>query len=146
VVISTLGLPLTRNYEGSPLLDGDVNITKAMKECEISRFITLATPSVKFEKDKKSFLTIVPGIMARLLFLKAYKEIIATGEIVKSSGLDWTIVRILAPKNMIATDNVKVSFGDHKIGFSISREDIAAFMLSQTAEKQYIHSMPIIGS
>jgi putative NADH-flavin reductase len=145
-VISTLGLPLARTYDGSPVLDGHVNIINAMNEKKVTRLITLATPSVKFEKDTRSFITIVPGIMARVLFPKAYKEIIRTGDIVKNSGLDWTIVRIMAPKNTPAKGIINVSFGDKKIKFAISREDIASFMLHQVNETQYIHSMPIIGS
>jgi putative NADH-flavin reductase len=49
-VISTLGVPMKR-YEGQEVLDGHINIIKAMKAQNVSRFITLATPSVRFEKD-----------------------------------------------------------------------------------------------
>jgi putative NADH-flavin reductase len=144
-VISTLGVPMKR-YEGHAVLDGHINIIKAMKEQNISRFITLATPSVKFEKDKKSMVTIIPGIMAGLFLNQAKKEIVEVGKTVAGSGLDWTIVRILAPQNTAFTGNIKVTFGERKINFAVSREDIADFMLNQVIDKTYIHSMPIIGS
>jgi len=47
-VISTLGSPLNYSYNGYPVLDGHKNIIAAMHAENISRFITLATPSVKF--------------------------------------------------------------------------------------------------
>jgi hypothetical protein len=117
-----------------------------MKDASVKRFITLATPSVKFEKDVRSFATVFPGIMARLIFPKPYKEIVAIGSLVKMTDLDWTIVRIIAPNEKPATGKVKVSFGDKKLNMSISREDIAAFILQEAEQGKYIKSMPIIGS
>lgn len=146
VVVSVLGPPLVRNYEGMPLADAHKNIISAMKDNSVIRFITLATPSVKFEKDQKSIATVLPGIMAKLFFPKPYKEIFEIGNIVKDSGLDWTIVRIIAPNNKPSNGNIKVSFGDKKISLGISRDDIANFILMEAENGEYIKSMPIIGS
>ena len=145
-VISTLGPPLVRKYEGTPILDGHKNIIKAMQSEKVTRFITLATPSVKFAEDKISAATLIPGIAARLLFPGAYREITALGREVASSDLEWTIVRIIAPKNTPATGRVIVSFGETRISWPISRMDIAEFMLNMVKDKKYIRSMPIIGS
>jgi len=106
----------------------------------------LATPSVKFKKDVSSIATRFPTLLAKLFLPKAYKEIVQIGIIVATSNLDWTIVRILAPKNAPAKGEIKITFGEKKIKFSISRADIADFMLNQTKDNQYLHSMPIIGS
>jgi putative NADH-flavin reductase len=145
-VISTLGPPLVYKYKGQPLAEGHRNIIQAMRESGVHRLITLATPSVKFEKDKSSLTTKMPPLMARLLYPSAYKEIVEIGRMVATSGLDWTIVRIIAPDNKPAAGGVKVTFGDKKIGLSVSRADIATFMLQQVEDKSYILSMPIIGS
>ena len=146
VIVSVLGPPLVRNYEGLPLAEAHKNILSAMKDNGVNKFITLATPSVKFEKDQKSIATVLPGIMAKLFFPKPYKEIVEIGDIVKNSNVDWTIVRIIAPNNKPATGNIKVSFGDKKISFGISRDDIATFILKESEKGEYIKSMPIIGS
>lgn len=144
-VIWCVGIPM-KKYEGTPSLDGHKVLLKAMHECGITRLIDWATPSVPFEKDKKSFITVVPGIMAGVAFKQAKKELIAIGELVSKSSLDWTMVRFMAPKNMSYTGNIKVGFGDVKMSFNISREDIAAFMVEQVGKSQYLCSMPIIGS
>ncbi len=146
VIVSVLGPPLVRNYGGMPLADGHRNIIAAMKKSGVMRFITLATPSVKFEKDQMSIATVLPGIMAKLFFPKPYKEIVEIGNIVEDSGIDWTIVRIIAPNNKPAAGNVKVSFGDKKLSFGISRDDVANFLLKEAETGAYIKSMPIIGS
>lgn len=145
-VISTLGCPMKWTYPRMDVLEGHVHIIKAMQELKISRFISLATPSVKFEEDKRSVITILPEILAGLIFRKAKKEIIAIGKEITESNLDWTIVRILAPKNLEEVENIKVTFGEQKINFAIPRSNIARFMLEQVEYAKYIHSMPIIGT
>jgi putative NADH-flavin reductase len=145
-VICTLGPPLKRKYEGWAILDGYQNIIRAMESEHVKRFITIATPSVRFKKDVSSMITNLPPVMAKLFFPKAYREIVQIGDNVFFSKLDWTIVRFLAPNDKPSTGNVKITFGDNKIKWGISRSDIADFLLTQTKETQYIHSMPIIGS
>lgn len=144
-VIWCVGIPM-KKYEGTPSLDGHKVLLKAMNKCEITRLMDWATPSVPFEKDKKSFITVVPGIIAGIALKQAKNEMIAIGELVSKSSLDWTMVRFMAPKNTPYTGNVKIGFGDVKMSFNISREDIAAFMVEQVENSQYIRSMPIIGS
>lgn len=145
-VISTLGVPMKFSYESMDSLAGHRNIIKAMKELNVSRLIDWATPSVHYSKDRTSFITIVPGIMAGILFPQAKKEIIAIADAIQAADLDWTIVRFMAPKDTPFTGNVKVGFGDTKMNFNIAREDIAAFMVRQVESLDYLHSMPIIGS
>ena len=145
-IICTLGPPVKRKYEGSLVLDGHRNIIKAMREENVRRLITISTPSVKFKMDVPSLTTLIPGFMAKLLYSKAYKEIVQIGQLVSKCNLDWTIVRIISPNNTQAKGNVKVTFGEIKITFGISRHDIADFLLKQTIDEQYIHSMPIIGN
>lgn len=145
-VVSALGCPMKWNYEGAAILDGHKNIIRAVQELKVFRLISLATPSVKFGKDARSMVTVLPGILAGIMFRKAKQEIIAVANAITNSDLDWTIVRILAPKNTPYAGAAKVSFGNKKINFSISSEDIAEFMLSQMISKTYSHSMPIIGN
>lgn len=144
-VIWCVGIPM-KKYKHMESLDGHKNLLKAMNECGIERLIDWATPSVQFKKDRKSFITVVPGVMAGILFPMAKKEIIGIADMITTSKLKWTIVRFMAPKDTSFTCNVKVGFGDTKMSFNISREDIGAFMVEQLNNKTYEYSMPIIGS
>lgn len=146
VVISLLGPPLKRNYGGMAIVDAHTHIIAAMKELKVSRFITIATPSTRSNEDKRSIATVLPPIMAKLLFPKPYKEMVKIGELITNSGLDWTVVRFIAPTNKPKNGQVKVTYGDKKISFGIPRADIAAFVLDVAGTNQYKHSMPIIGS
>ena len=145
-VIWCVGIPLKRKYEKMQSLEGHRVLIRAMKEAGVKRLVDWGTPSVPFEKDKKSFITVVPGIVAGIALTMAKKEMVEIGKLVQASGLDWTLVRFMAPKNTPYTGNVKVGFGDVKMNFAISREDIGSFMVEQIESGQYLCSMPIIGS
>ena len=112
----------------------------------VKQFISIATPSVKSAEDKPSMLTRMPSIMAKLFFPSAYREIVQVGWVVQMSQLDWTIVRFIASNNQSLSKKIKVSFDDTKIGWGISRADIADFLFTQIQDKQFIRSMPIIGN
>lgn len=145
-VIWCVGIPLKRKYEKMLSLEGHQILLRAMRDAGVKRLVDWGTPSVPFEKDKKSFITVVPGIMAGIALTMAKKEMVEIGKLVQASDLDWTLVRFMAPKNTPYTGNVKVGFGDVKMCFAISREDIGSFMVEQVESKQFLHSMPIIGS
>lgn len=145
-VIWCVGIPMARKYEKMNSLEGHKILLKAMQEANVKRLIDWGTPSIPFSKDKKSFITVVPAILAGIALTQAKKEMVAIGELVQQSDLDWTIVRFMAPKDTSYTGKVKTGFGDTKMSFNISREDIGAFMVEQLENDKYIHSMPIIGS
>ncbi len=52
----------------------------------------------------------------------------------------------MARKDTLYTGKVKVGFGDIKMKFVVSREDIGAFMVKILDSDEFIRSMPIIGS
>lgn len=144
-VISTLG-PSKRIYNDFAILAGHKNIIESMEKHNVKRLITIATLSVKSKEDKPSLITRLSAIMASIIHPSGYKELVQVGSLLQTSTLDWTIVRFLMRVDGPQTDNISVSFGDKKIKWKISRADIASFILSQLEEKQYIRSMPIIGS
>lgn len=145
-VIWCVGIPMKNKLVHFESKKGHENLLRAMNETGVKRLIDWGTPSIHFEKDAKSFITVVPGIMAGILFSRAKEEMVSIGEMLKSSDLDWTLVRFMAPKDSAYKGTVKVGFGDVKMNFAISREDIGAFMVEQVESSQYIRSMPIIGS
>jgi len=67
--------------------------------------------------------------------------------IVTASGLDWTIVRYIAPNDGPAQGRVRQGFyGSDKLGFNITRPDIAAFVADQLDEERYVRAAPAISN
>jgi putative NAD(P)-binding protein len=64
-----------------------------------------------------------------------------------TSGLDWTIVRFLAPKDGAARGQLREGFyGRDSLGFSITRADIAAFTAAQVDDDRYIGAAPAVSN
>ncbi len=78
---------------------------------------------------------------------RAYEEITGMSGLVTGSGLDWTIVRFTAPNNTPKQPLVRAGFfGTDKLGFAVSRADIAAFTAAQVDDPAYIGRAPAISN
>ncbi|TBL75718.1 NAD(P)-dependent oxidoreductase [Paenibacillus thalictri] len=146
IVISTLGpaLDTSRKLNGTPIANGHEVIMRTMEKLQKQRFITLATPTVRSVEDNKNFSTIVPGIMAKLLFPNGYREMKKIEQLFKQSALDWTIVRIINPNVKHNGIGYRISLGDEPAKMAVSRENVGEFMYRTASEHLYIRKMPII--
>jgi hypothetical protein len=85
--------------------------------------------------------------MAKRFLRRAYDELVGMSQIVMTSGLDWTIVRFLQPKDGPAKATVRHGFyGTDKLGFGVTRADIAAFTAAQVDDPRYIGAAPAISN
>jgi hypothetical protein len=85
--------------------------------------------------------------MAKTFLRRAYDELVGMSQIVMTSGLDWTIVRFLAPKDGPARGHLRHGFyGRDKLGFKITRADIAVFTAAQVDDDRYIGAAPAISN
>lgn len=83
-----VGIPMKKSYQKMESLEGHKTLIKAMEANQVKRLVDWGTPSVHFEQDKKSLITVVPGIMAGLLFPKRKKR---CWQLLKSFGNPtWT--------------------------------------------------------
>lgn len=145
VVVWCVGISMKRHSDRT-VRDGHKILIDAMKAEGVKRLIDWGTPSIHFEKDVKSFITIVPGMGAGLMYPDTKKELLEIAELITRSDLDWTIVRYMLPTDKEPVSQVKVSFGDVKVKMAIPRASIARFMVDQVENEDYIKSMPIIGT
>lgn len=146
VVISTLGpaSDMSRKLKGTPIADGHELIVRAMKKLDQKRLITLATPALQSDDDKKNISTILPGVLAKVFLPNGHAEMKRMEGIIKQSSLDWTVVRIINPNVKHRGQSYDYSFGDKPAKLGVSRENVAKFMYSAACDKQLIGKMPII--
>ncbi len=146
-VISALGPDLSRKATGLPLVDGTKNIVAAMQRHGVRRYIGLGTPSVLDAREQPTWQTRLTTFMAKAFLRRAYDELIGMTDVVTASGLDWTIVRYIAPKDGPARHRVREGFyGTGKLGFNITRADIAAFVAAQIDTNRYVRRAPAISN
>lgn len=125
---------------------GVETIIQSMKKTGGKRLIALSTGSVRDPQDRFDLKYSMLVAMIRTTVNSAYKEIIRSGELVRSSGLDWTLVRVGFLNNGEALP-LKVGYYGHGIvGVKISRASIAAFMLEQATSEKYVKQSPAISN
>ncbi|MEK3761273.1 NAD(P)H-binding protein [Paenibacillus sp. FSL P4-0338] len=146
VVISTLGpaSDMSRKLKGTPIADGHELMIRAMKKHNKTRLITLATPALQSDDDKKNMSTILPGVMAKVFLPNGYAEMKKMEGIIKQSNLDWTVVRIINPNVKHKGQSYDYSFGDQSAKLSVSRENVANIMYAATRDNHMIRKMPIV--
>ena len=144
-VISALGSSLDRKATAMPLVDGTRTIVEAMQAEGVQRYIGMATPSLRDERDTRSLLGLVVPFMGRTFLNRAYRELLEMSQIVTSSSLNRTIARFTQPKDGERTGTVRAGFlGQDKIGAAITRADIAGFLLDQTTDTRFERAAPAI--
>ena len=146
-VVSALGPSLDRKATGMPLIDGTRHILDAMKRHGVHRYIGHGTPSVLDPQEKPTWQTRLVGFMGRTGLPRAYKELIGMTDLIKNAGVNWTIVRFTAPKDTPKSGKLRVGFyGTDRIGFAVSRADIAAFTAKQVDDDTYLNRAPAISN
>lgn len=146
-VVSALGPSMDKTATGLPLVEGTRHILDAMKRHGVTRYIGQGTPSVQDPREKKTMQTRLVSFMGRTFLRRAYDELLGMTDLIRKSGVDWTIVRFTAPKDGAKVGTVKAGlYGTDKIGFPITRADIAAFTAAQVDSDRYIGRAPAISN
>jgi nucleoside-diphosphate-sugar epimerase len=146
-VVSALGPSMDRNATGLPLVEGTRHIVAAMQRHGVRRYVGNGTPSVLDPRERPTWQTRLSTFMAKTLLRRAYDEMVGMSQAVTTSGLDWTIVRFLAPKDGPARGSGRQGFyGTDRLGFNVARADIAAFTAAQVDDPRYVGAAPAISN
>lgn len=145
-VISVLGP--SQNTKGLVIADGIKNIVDAMKKNGVKRLIATATPSFKDRNDKFQFGFSFGIFMVKALIKDSYNNIVLTGKHISESDLDWTIVRLPMLSDKPASGKIHAGYtGDGTVNlFSLSRADLADFLLQQIDDKKWLNKSPVISN
>src|SRR6218665_114603 len=145
-VISVLGP--TKDTKGLVIADGVKNIISAMEKNEVKRLIATATPGFKDSSDRFQFSFSFAVFMIKTLMKNSYQNIVETINNKEKSSLDWTIVRLPMLSNNPASGNIYAGYiGDKNVKlFSLSRPDLADFLLQQIEDTKYLHASPVISN
>ena len=76
----------------------------------------------------------------------AYEDIVHTAQTVRASDRDWTIIRVSMLTDNPQKDHVKTGYVNKQMGMRITRADLAAFMLKQMEDTQYLRQAPAISN
>jgi putative NADH-flavin reductase len=140
-VLSALG---TRSRKPTTLFSASTaNLVEAMKKHGVRRLVCLTGIGAGDSKGHGGFL--YDRVLLPFVVRNQYEDKDRQEEIVRRSGLEWVIVRPARLTNESATGEYQVFLsGDSYRATTISREDVAAFMLAQLSEDRHLHQTPVI--
>lgn len=140
-VLSALG---TRSTKPTTLFSASTaNLVGAMKKHGVRRLVCLTGVGAGDSKGHVGFL--YDRVFLPLVLRNPYEDKDRQEEILRGSGLEWVIVRPARLTNKRATGEYQVFLsGDSYKATTISREDVAEFMLAQLREDRYVHKTPVI--
>ena len=130
-VISTLG-PREVFRPGTLLHDSALATTRAMNRSGVKRLVVLSAAA---------HFPGIPNRIASFVMRNHMRDSLAMEAIVQANGLDWTIAR---PPRLTQEDSVTYRSREGaapKIGFTLSRKAVAAFMLDAIEQKKHVHKI-----
>ena len=143
IVVSLFG-----HVKGSPdwlQTEGTKHIVDAMKTYHVDRIISLSGGGLPYpEKDQPGFADKMIRFIMKMAAGQILEDAKQHAEVLKQSGLDWTIVR--APR--LTNGERKGEYREGWVGVnastSISRKDLADFILKEVHEHDYPQQMPFV--
>ena len=127
-----------------PLIDGVQHIIRAMDHAGVRRFVYLSMLGVDGSGKHLGFVDryiVLPLLLRKVLADHARKE-----DLIRRSALDWVIVRPPRLTNGPYTGNYRSGedVRERTLLASISRADVAEFMVKQLTDDRYVHRTPAV--
>lgn len=124
------------------LSEGTKNIIHAMEKHNVNRFICVTSLGINDSRFKLGLyytLFVIPVIIFFYFWDKAKQE-----KLIRSSKLNWTIVRPGQLTNGRKRGSYKhgANVGNYILTKTISRADVAHFILCQLSDATYLHKTP----
>ena len=146
VVIQTLGVDFSPRliFKGTRLFSDSTRIlVDAMKAAGVKRLITVTGLGAGDSRGHGGLL--YDAVVFPLLLKRVYDDKDVQEWIVRSSGLDWTIVRPGLLKDRAATGSYRVLTAprDWRFG-AISRANVADFLVRQVDDRTLIGTTPLL--
>jgi putative NADH-flavin reductase len=142
-VVSALGTPASPFREVTLLSTATQALVTAMKDERVSRLVTITGIGAGDSAGHGGFL--FDKLIYPLLLRHVYADKNRQETIIKTSGLDWVLVRpaILNDKPGRGAVRALTDLSDFH-GGTVSREDVARFVLDQVQSDQWVRRSPLI--
>jgi uncharacterized protein YbjT (DUF2867 family) len=142
-VISSLGTPASPFREVTLLSTATRALVSAMKLEHVSRLVCITGMGAGDSAGHGGLL--FDNLIFPLLLHKVYADKDRQEAIVRDSGLDWVLVRPSVLNDKPSRDTIRALTdlsGFH--GGSISRDNVARFVLDQLRDGTWVHRSPLI--
>lgn len=142
LVISVFG-----HVKGSPntlQTDGTANIVHAMKANAVHRIISLSGGGLPSPKDQPKVADRIIRLLLRTLAPHVLHDAHGHLEVLRSSGREWTVLRVPMLTDTALTDVYRVGWVGVNASSKTGRADLAHFILDQVPDETFIGQMPFV--
>jgi putative NADH-flavin reductase len=143
-VISTLAP--SSNKETLVVSQGTSNIIAAMQQHGIRRLLITAGAGIGDPNDAPDLISKLMNLLLKALSRNVYEDMVETVRLVRTSGLDWTIVRAPMLTDDPMTGKVEPAWVGKGLGMRLTRGDLAAFLMAQLEDDTYLRQAPALSN
>ncbi len=127
--------------------DGTRTIVAAMAEHGVSRIVSLSGGGLRYdEKDRPKVADRLIRVLLRLLAGRVLDDAKGHLDVLRGSGLDWTVVRAPVLNDRPGAGSCRVGWVGVGTGTSIPRADLADFLLTQIDDDRFVRQLPFVSS
>lgn len=142
-VISSLGTPMSPFSEVTLLSTATRSIVNVMTQKKIRRLVCITGLGAGDSRGHGGF--VFDKFILPLLLRKVYEDKNRQEDVIRSSSLDWVLVRPMVLNDNPGKGAVQAQTDLSKIhGGSIARSDVAKFVVDQLTEDKWLHRSPLI--
>lgn len=143
-VISVLGP--TNNLPVKEVSAGMRNILAEMEARGIRRLIATCGAGIGDPNDSPRLVNRFMGFLLKRMAENVLADMEEAIGQVRSSNLDWTVVRLPMLTDAPATGRIKVGYVGKGPGARISRADIPSFILGELKDRKWLRKSPAISN
>lgn len=144
-VVVSLGVPPNPGFIIGPVdlfSSATQALLPAMREVGVRRLIAVTGFGAG---DSRPAISLLQRVPFQLIFGRAYADKTIQEQLIRDSGLDWTIVRPGVLTNFRGTGNYQVlSEPSTWRNGIISRTDVADFIVNQVESCDWVHKAPVV--
>jgi putative NADH-flavin reductase len=134
-VISALGIGMHR-HATTVYSAGTGNVIDAMKTAGVRRLLCVSTSSLELPPPRR-ITEFAVSRMLHAILAAPYSDMALMERAVRTSGLDWTLVRAARLTNAAPTGRYRTMVDEKLPGcWSISRADLAGYLLDRVTDEQ----------
>ncbi|HEX9338734.1 MAG TPA: SDR family oxidoreductase [Pseudonocardiaceae bacterium] len=136
-VVSALGIGY-RRHATTVYSDGTANVLAAMKTTGVRRLLVVSTSSLHLPDRSQIAEWLVTRFLLHPMLRRPYADMTRMEQRVRSSDVDWTLVRAARLTNGAAAGTYRTASHTDKLPgcWSISRADLAGYLLDQIADNR----------
>ncbi|MEM7798149.1 MAG: NAD(P)H-binding protein [Chloroflexota bacterium] len=123
------------------------HIIKAMRDHGIKRFVSLTGAGVPAPGDRPKWSDRLVRFMLKTTQRKSIGDAENHFEVIQAyTDIEWVVVRGPMLTEDPATGSIRVGLLGDDVGMRLTREDLAAFILEQLQDDQWVHRAPVISN